>query len=79
MDIKKIWESADLKQRNELLTLIVMDGVSYPTAYSWCNRTRRPKMLYQKNIRKYVKDVFGIEESIEELFPESRRRIRERR
>ena len=34
MAIKEIWEAAGQKQRNELLTLIVMDGVSYPTAYS---------------------------------------------
>ena len=26
----------------------------------------------QENIRKYVKDVFGVEESVEELFPEKR-------
>ena len=69
MAIKEIWETAGQKQRNDLLTLIVMDGVSYPTAYSWCNGTRRPKPLYQENIRKYVKDVFGVEESVEELFP----------
>ena len=72
MNIKKIWETASQKQRNELMTLIVMDGVSYPTAYSWCNGTRRPKPLYQENIRKYVNDVFGVEESVEELFPEKR-------
>ncbi len=72
MAIKEIWEAAGQKQRNDLLTLIVMDGVSYPTAYFWCNGTRRPKPLYQENIRKYVKDVFGVEESVEELFPEKR-------
>ncbi len=70
MDIKRIWETAGLKQRNEMLTLIVMDGVSYPTAYSWRNGTRRPKPLYQENIRNYVKDVFGIDANVNELFPE---------
>ena len=70
MDIKRIWETAGLKQRNELLTLIVMDGVSYPSAYSWCNGNRRPKPLYQERIKGYVKDVFGIEASVDELFPE---------
>ena len=72
MAIKKIWETASQKQRNELMTLIVIDGVAYPTAYAWCNGTRRPKPRYQENIRKYVKDVFGVEESVEELFPEKR-------
>ncbi len=70
MNIKEIWGTADLKQRNELLTLIVMDGVSYPTAYSWCNGTRKPKPLYQKRIRGYVKDVLGVEAAVDELFPE---------
>ena len=55
MEIKKIWETASQKQRNELMTLIVMDGVAYPTAYSWCNGSRRPKPLYQERILKYVK------------------------
>ena len=72
MNIKKIWETASQKQRNELMTLIVMDGVAYPTAYSWCNGSRRPKPLYQERILKYVKDVFGIESTAEELFPERR-------
>lgn len=72
MNIKKIWETASQKQRNELMTLIVMDGVAYPTAYSWCNGSRRPKPLYQERILKYMKDVFGIESTAEELFPERR-------
>lgn len=72
MEIKKILETASQKQRNELMTLIVMDGVAYPTAYSWCKGSRRPKPLYQERILKYVKDVFGIESTAEELFPERR-------
>lgn len=70
MDIKRIWETAGPKQRNELLTLIVMDGVSYSTAYSWYNGNRKPKPLYQERIKGYVKDVLGVEATVDELFPE---------
>lgn len=70
MAIKEIWDSASQKQRSELLTLIVLDGMSYPTAYAWCNGNRRPKPLYQERISRYVKDVVGVAATAEELFPE---------
>lgn len=70
MTIKEVWDSAPRKQRGELLTLIVLDGVSYPTAYAWCNGNRRPKPLYQERICRYVKEVTGVTAASEELFPE---------
>lgn len=70
MTIKEVRDSASQKQRGELLTLIVLDGVSYPTAYAWCNGNRKPKPLYQERISRYVKEVAGVTATAEELFPE---------
>lgn len=72
MEIKEIWESASREQRDSLTMLIMMDKVSFSAAYSWCTGARRPMPLYREKIRGYVKEVFGIEATAEELFPEKK-------
>lgn len=79
MKLKEIYHSATTEQRSRLIAEIINDGVSVSTAHAWCYGLRMPKQLYKESIRRHVQKCMGINVTVEELFPESRRRIRERR
>lgn len=59
--------TADDKQ--QLIIAIMTDGLSSSAAYAYIAGTRRPKLLYQMNIQRHVRKIYGVIVPLDELFP----------
>ncbi len=69
MTFVEMWKAAPQEKRSAIVSEIAVAGVALSTAYSYCNGTRKPKLLYKEHIKKLVKKHFDVNLPISELFP----------
>lgn len=60
------------EQRRSLMISIQSDGASASSAYAYVTGSRTPMPLYQQNIQKHVKRIYGRNVPVEDLFPKRR-------
>lgn len=53
-----------------MIACLVLDGMSMSTIYAYFSGARTPRLAFQNKICQYVKDIYNVTSTPEELFPE---------
>lgn len=69
MKFQDIVRNGKKSQRQEMIACLVLDGMGMGTIYAYLSGARVPRFAYQNRICQYVKDIYDVTCTPEELFP----------
>ena len=69
MTIAQVFDSCSSQQKNTIIASIMLKGISYSTAFTWCTGGRPPKPYARPMVAQIVSDATGIDHTEAELWP----------